>query len=138
MLLTEAAGHLHSRRGYVPAAVVPCRVVRDRRAGAVTPHGAIYVGRPTMWGNPFERRAKIGHARSVILFGAWIAGDLTSYILGRAGFGEHEIATLDRFRARIVRHLHQLRGLHLECWCPLTSPWCHADVLLRLANGRSA
>jgi hypothetical protein len=30
-------------------------------------------------------------------------------------------------------NIHELRGKHLACWCPLNEP-CHADVLLRLAN----
>ena len=113
---------------------MPRRLQRSRRAGAVTPRGAIYVGRPTRWGNPFERRNRIGHARSVILHASWLADDLTPYILSRAGFGEHEIAALYRWRKRLVVRLHHLRGADLECWCPLTSPWCHVDTLLRLAN----
>lgn len=36
-------------------------------------------------------------------------------------------------RDRLVRHLMDLRGLNLACWCPLDLP-CHADVLLELAN----
>lgn len=26
-------------------------------------------------------------------------------------------------------------GAHVECWCPITSKWCHADALVTLANG---
>ncbi len=29
----------------------------------------------------------------------------------------------------------QLRGKDLACWCRLDGRPCHADVLLRLANG---
>jgi hypothetical protein len=37
--------------------------------------------------------------------------------------------------ARWMRaNLHLLRGRDLACWCKLDEP-CHADVLLRLANG---
>ena len=32
-----------------------------------------------------------------------------------------------------TRHLHELRGKNLACWCKLDEP-CHADVLLKLAN----
>lgn len=42
------------------------RIQRSRRKGFRTPEGAIYVGRPTMWGNPFMTR-RWGHAKSVIL-----------------------------------------------------------------------
>jgi hypothetical protein len=27
-----------------------------------------------------------------------------------------------------------LRGKSLACWCAVTDRWCHADVLLELAN----
>lgn len=133
MLPTD--GHeTNHRRGQSPAVATPHRLQRSRRAGAVTPHGGLYVGRPTIWSNPFERRPRIGHARSVILFDAWLRDQLDAYILGRAGFGEHEIAALGRFHRRLLQRLHHLRGFNLECWCPLTSPWCHADILLARAN----
>ncbi|HEX7876924.1 MAG TPA: DUF4326 domain-containing protein [Sphingobium sp.] len=106
------------------------RLHRTRRRNAFTPKGAVYVGRPTLWSNPFSGRPKIGHSRSVILYRAWIQGDLTPHILARAGFGEHEIAGLARWRARLMPRLGELRGRDLQCWCPLTSAWCHAEVLL--------
>ncbi|WP_439539513.1 DUF4326 domain-containing protein [Sphingomonas sp.] len=125
------------RRGVAPPfkATPPARLHRTRRRSNATPEGAIYVGRPTKWGNPFEKRPRIGHARSVILFRSWLAGELTNQILTRAGFDEHEIASLGRFRRRLLADIDQLRGRDLQCWCPPTSAWCHADVLLRLANG---
>jgi hypothetical protein len=46
-----------------------------------------------------------------------------------------EIEALQRWRARLLPRLQQLAGKDLQCWCPLTSPWCHADVLLNTANG---
>lgn len=122
------------RGDHSPAVATPVRLQRSRRAGAITPAGAVYVGRPTIWGNPFSQRGRIGHARSVILYGAWLAGELNDYILSRAGFGEHEIAALIRWRERLRVRLHHLRYFNLECWCPRTSPWCHADVLLRVCN----
>lgn len=36
----------------------PVRLHRTRRARATTPSGAIYVGRPTIYGNPFARRLR--------------------------------------------------------------------------------
>ncbi len=30
--------------------------------------------------------------------------------------------------------IEELAGKNLACWCPLDQP-CHADVLLKLANG---
>jgi hypothetical protein len=113
----------------------PQRLHRTRRKNARTPNGAVYVGRPTLWGNPFWGRPRIGHARSVILYRAWIRGDLTPKILARAGFSAAEIKSLNRWRNWLVGHLDRLEGKNLQCWCPLTSPWCHADVLIAFANG---
>lgn len=83
------------------------------------PAGAVYVGRPGRWGNPF----KVG------------APDL-----------DGEPMTLkvvfNRYRSRIlwmVDHgeldLSELRGKDLACWCRLDKP-CHADILLELARSR--
>jgi hypothetical protein len=30
--------------------------------------------------------------------------------------------------------VRELKGKNLSCWCPIGQP-CHADVLLKLANG---
>ena len=111
----------------------PKRLHRTRQQRNATPSGAIYVGRPTLWSNPFQR-AGIGHARSVILYRAWIAGELGAKLLGTLRYGEHEIASLGRWRRNLVRSLPHLAGRDLQCWCPLTSAWCHADVLLAIAN----
>lgn len=113
---------------------MPKRLHRTRKRNAFTPEGAVYVGRPTLWGNPFSERARIGHARSVILYRSWIAGDLSPRVLFCAGFSESEIDALRRWRRRLLQCLHRLHGRDLQCWCPLTSAWCHADTLLRLVN----
>lgn len=108
------------------------RVQRSRRKGTTTPQGAIYVGRPTMWGNPFAGR-RWGHAKSVILHQNWLAGHLGALTLERMGFSPAEIDALGRLRARVLTNLHTLAGRDLACWCPLSSEWCHAETLLRLA-----
>ena len=36
--------------------------------------------------------------------------------------------------ALTLARLPQLSGRDLQCWCPLTSPWCHAEILLHRAN----
>lgn len=113
---------------------IPQRLQRSRRRGTPTPAEAIYVGRPTIWGNPFAGRSRIGHARSVILYRAWIAGQLSIHVLRCAGFGEDEMTSLRRWRERLLSALPSLRGRDLQCWCPLSSEWCHADVLIRAAN----
>lgn len=121
-----------------PSARRPMRLQRSRRRNARVPKGAVYVGRPTLWGNPFQGRPGIGHARSVILYRAWLANELSPRILACAGFGEHEMSALYRWRERLLGKVASLAGRDLECWCPLTSAWCHADVLLRLANAEGS
>lgn len=107
---------------------------RIRRARNSTPAGAVYVGRPTIWLNPFGSRPRIGHKRSVILFSAWLAGHLSPRVLAACGFGPAERQALGRRRHALIKQLPALRGRDLQCWCPVTSDWCHADVLIRIAN----
>lgn len=82
------------------------RVLNKRRDGL--PPGAVYVGRPSKWGNPFTLHT--GSRRDVI-------ERFRSYLLGTP---------------RLLADLDELRGKDLVCWCaPLP---CHADALLELAN----
>jgi Domain of unknown function (DUF4326) len=111
----------------------PPRLTRSRKRGSRTPEGAIYVGRPTLWGNPFTID-RFGHARCVILHRYWLAGHLGALTLERMGFCPAEIDALDRKRDATLRRLPELTGRALVCWCPQSSRWCHADTLIQLAN----
>ena len=108
------------------------RVYRRRTRGWTMPEGAVYVGRPTMWGNPFMGR-QWGHAKSVQLHRRWLNGQIGALTLERMGFCPSEVDALDRLRARVLTSLHTLAGRHLACWCPLNSRFCHAETLLDLA-----
>jgi hypothetical protein len=119
-------------RGFTPAVnagTAPRRHQRSRRKGVRTPDGVIYVGRPTVYGNPFNFK-RFGHARSVALYRCWIERRIGALSLGRLGFGPHEIDALFRWRHRLDAELPRLVGADLQCWCPVTSRWCHADVLI--------
>lgn len=105
------------------------RLQRSRRKGTCLPQGTIYVGRPTMWGNPFQAK-KWGHAKSVILHRRWLQGEIAALSLERMGFDLGEVEALLRLRTRVLTNLHRLAGHNLACWCPLTSKWCHAELLL--------
>ena len=87
----------------------PQRIQRKRTKGWRMPEGAVYVGRPSRWGNPW------GDAES---FRRWITGN-------------DGIAIRPTNFIRMASE--KLRGKDLACWCPLTEP-CHADVLLEVAN----
>lgn len=116
---------------------MPVRLTRSRKRGAKTPDGAIYVGRPTLWGNPFTID-RFGHARCVILHKSWLRGELSDLALERMGFCPAEIEALHRKRARIIENFHRLIDSDLVCWCPQTSKWCHADTYLQMARAYSA
>jgi hypothetical protein len=80
------------------------------------PDGAVYVGRPTKWGNPFaigaphpEHGRRMTRAEAIDLYAASVDDDLAA--AARA----------------------ELRGKDLVCWCAPDAR-CHADVLLQLAN----
>jgi len=83
------------------------------------PEGAVYVGRPTKWGNPFKVAPKS-------MFNA----EMVVYLY-------RELATHPEKQGpafkEVMRNLSELCGKDLACWCPLDQP-CHADVLLELAN----
>ncbi len=113
------------------------RIQRSRRKGAALPEGTVYVGRPTMWGNPFMGRCT-GHARSVILHTQWLDGRIGALMLEAMGFSPGEIDALDRLRCRVLTRLHELAGRNLACWCPPSSEWCHANTLLRMAPAHHA
>lgn len=112
----------------------PKRLQRSRKRGARTPEGAVYVGRGTVFGNPF-RSDRFGHARAVLLYRRWISNELSALQLEALGFCPSEIDGLTRWRMRLERNLPRIAGRDLQCWCPSTSRWCHADALLSVANG---
>jgi len=75
------------------------------------PASAVYVGRPTKWGNPF--------------------------CIGRVD-GDRE-TVIEKYHKYLMDHPRlvddakvELRGKDLVCWCSPDA--CHADVLMEIAN----
>lgn len=101
----------------------PRRVRRSRMPGWKWPEGAVYVGRPSVWGNPFTVDTHGSREAAVAAYDEAIRRDT------RQDFFYLDVAEQE------AQHLptHELRGKDLMCWCPLDQP-CHADILLRLAN----
>ena len=90
----------------------PVRIQRRRARGWRMPDGAVYVGRPGRWGNPYRLDGTAGgRAAAVAAHAALLAAD-------------------PALRAAVVE---QLRARDLACWCPPGQP-CHADTLLAIAN----
>jgi len=97
------------------------------------PVNAVYVGRPTRWGNPFSV-----DATSVVVTVPTDTGAAGRHVRLRSEPSRELAVDLftayARTRLRTDRDwLAPLHGCDLACWCPVTCA-CHADVLLELAN----
>jgi hypothetical protein len=91
------------------------RVQRRRIRGWRMPEGAVYVGRPSRWGNPY------------------VVGTISDHRPARYGLGDQIVVREVGRRRYRDDYLAGLAGRDLVCWCPLGQR-CHADVLLELAN----
>jgi hypothetical protein len=125
---------------------MPRRIQLSRKKGWRKPEGAVVVSRPGKFGNPFEvTKGSVGwyiyEPRSrqqfdkpdslttraeaqefaVNLYAAWLKGNVPA-------------AELEPRRQWILDNLGALAGKDLCCWCA-DGMACHADVLLKLANG---
>lgn len=125
----------------------PRRIQRKRTKGWRLPEGAVYVGRPTRWGNPFtvgqQARVYVTGADGLAYDGCRITltptlavelyrDELTGLL---RPFDEPHLEHPDDLARWSERRaaLAELAGRDLCCWCPLDQP-CHADVLLEIAN----
>jgi len=82
--------------------------IHNKKHGTA-PADAVYIGRPSKWGNPFVI-GKDGNREQVIAkFEEWILG-----------------------QPQLLADLHEIKGKDLVCWCAPEA--CHGDVLARLAN----
>lgn len=80
------------------------------------PRDAIYVGRPTRWGNPFSH----------------LEGTTAQY---RVATREEAVEKYREYllsNSKLLKSLPELKGKDLVCWCAPAS--CHGEILLELAN----
>lgn len=105
--------------------MMPKRIQRMRNKGWRMPKGAVYVGRPSRWGNPFrvsngdcehpdcgpKSHPPINRQMAVNAYRGWLVG----------------MIKVD------PEFVDELRGKNLACWCA-PNQVCHADVLLEIAN----
>lgn len=133
------------------------RIQRKRTKGWRMPEGAVYVGRPSLWGNPYslddvrviypevppcERAAAAVqlYRRELEHFGLLSDYD---YSVSEARWEETNRAVTETGAKSMAEYAAvALRGKTLVCWCPLDDERgnivpCHADVLLELANGET-
>lgn len=126
---------------------MPERIQRKRTKGWQMPEGAIYVGRPTKWGNPFRVTTSSRTAGTVYGPG-WLDALPNCAYISAGGVGvrqELQTCAAQLYHQAIKQGVswmtvtiddirRELAGHDLACWCRPEWP-CHADVLLDLANG---
>lgn len=112
----------------------PQRIQLSRAAGWRMPPNTVKVDRTTRWGNPFVVGRDGTPAGCVEAFG-FIAGEEASLeLMARMQVPPGGLDATKKVLAELQADPTPLRGKNLACWCSLGEP-CHADVLLRLANG---
>ena len=126
---------------------MPERIQRKRTKGYRMPEGAIYVGRPTKWGNPWAITEPDATEDFWVVEATQPKGDFVVrvswlwdgplYFDSPEGAVAFAVAMYRAWVILLVVHgdvdLSDLRGKDLADWCALDQP-CHADVLLELAN----
>lgn len=85
-------------------------IVLNARKSGIGVANAVYVGRPSKFGNPFPLKNEKERLAVLAKYEEWI--------LSQPDF------------CAIIKQ--ELKGKHLICWCA-PKP-CHADILLRIAN----
>lgn len=131
---------------------MPERIQRQRTKGWRMPSGAVYVGRPSVYGNPFRTRTtyypsdplwpylartmnKVDDSPLYPVFQfAYITPLTPEAVVEAYGWWFIEQPAL------MLRASRDLVGRDLCCWCPLTGHRdggpvpCHVDFLLELVN----
>lgn len=100
------------------------RIQRSRAKGWRMPENAVYVGRPSRWGND----NKIGDPYPFIEDHLCTLDDVLWLY-------DVDLQTMEA-TGTIDDFLAPLRGKDLACWCPLDQA-CHADVLIRWLTKRA-
>lgn len=71
----------------------------------------VYIGRPSIWGNPFHLTDESRRAEVIRCYRDWLLAQ----------------------PSLMERAKRELRGRRLGCWCAPKD--CHGDVLAEIANG---
>lgn len=80
------------------------------KSAAVVGKNAIYVGRPTKWGNPYKLKREEDRQEVIDKYRQYMKGN----------------------PALVMEAKQILKSRNLSCWCAPKA--CHADVLLEIAN----
>ena len=87
----------------------------------------VNVARPSKWGNPFIVGKHGTRERCVELYKYLLSGYLC--------LGINNIEEQSAHHEYVSKHISELMGKNLACWCRFDGKPCHADVLLEIANG---
>jgi len=123
------------------------RIQRQRTKGWRMPPNTVYVGRPSVWGNPWtiknladetwglapsERAAAAVRMYRKELTHWGLLSDYATFVSEPAHDRVWRDVQNTKARNMAEYAAVALKGKDLACWCPLDQP-CHADVLLELA-----
>lgn len=86
------------------------------------PKGAVYIGRPSKWGNPFELGKDGDRDLVVEKFEKWLT---TGESFGNINASEEK-------RQSILQSLDELSNKDLVCFCAPKK--CHGDVLIKMSK----
>lgn len=118
---------------------IPKRIQRKRIKGWTMPTGACYIGRPTIFGNPYDIQI-YGTDLSLKLFAKTARGFWDPLLLSDKDEDFYAKAYNDHHKwlKRIGRHpvetiRHHLKGKDLACFCREGAS-CHGDTLIEIAN----
>lgn len=132
--------------------MIPQRIQRKRTAGWRMPENTTYVGRPSVYGNPFLIERDGGLTNPWVVFWSEV-GPPHSYHPTKEAAQKAAVdcftdwASQDTLDPKlwsnllIIKHTAlkaallrgDLAGKDVACWCALDRP-CHGDPLLRIAN----
>jgi hypothetical protein len=122
----------------------PKGVQRKRTKGFKMPEGAVYVGRPSRWKNPYKiANSERGKGFIVVAVDRWGKSSGERWA-GFADKAEAAAFAVDLYKRMLLgsfdsdpgsrkHYLGPLVGKDLACWCALGEP-CHRDVLLELTR----
>lgn len=135
---------------------MPVRIQRKRTRGWKMPPNTVYVGRGSIWGNPFVVGSQSGIfdgldgrplgfrdqpeilipslslERCIELYRDLVSGSVSPEMYPFGHEWSREMHKKCGGHPSEIARLF-LKGKDVACWCPLAQP-CHADVLLELAN----
>jgi len=87
------------------------KILNAKHVGTTSTKTREYVGRPSPWGNPFQRGLDGGRIAVIEKYREWICE-----------------------QPDLLARLTELKGKDLICWCEWPLDPCHAEILLTLAN----